>query len=286
MHLGNARTALLAWLQAREAGGAYILRLEDLDTGRVRAGAADTILRDLAWLGLDWDEGWDVGGPHAPYRQTERQHLYAAAAARLETYPCTCSRLEVLQAASAPHGAEPRYPGTCRAGPTHPERRAALRLRVPDLETCVTDGLNGLVCECVADRVGDFVVQRNDGAWAYQLACVVDDFDMRVTDVVRGADLLPSTPRQALLCDLLGYSRPRHWHVPLMHDYHGERLAKRHGAPSLRQLREGGHDPQVLVRDLAQSLGWAVTAPCTPKDLLGQWSAWLEEHRHVSSIVV
>jgi glutamyl-tRNA synthetase len=281
MHLGNARTALLAWLQVRAAGGAYILRLEDLDTGRVRPGAADLLLRDLAWLGLDWDEGWDIGGAHGPYRQSERLEHYAAAAARLDTYPCTCSRLEVLEAASAPHGegAEPRYPGTCRAGPTHPERRAALRWRVPTGETCITDELEGLRCEDVARTVGDVVLRRNDGAWAYHLACVVDDALMGVSDVLRGADLLPSAPRQALLAATLRYPRVRYWHVPLMVDYHGQRLAKRHGAPSVRALRDGGAQPGAVLRDLAQSLGWAVTAPCTPSDLLEHWTAWLETVR-------
>ena len=184
LHLGHARTALLAWLQVREQSGQFVLRLEDLDTGRVRSGAADAILRDLEWLGLDWDEGWDTGGPHAPYTQSARQNLYAAAAARLLTYPCTCSRLEVLQAASAPHGAEARYPGTCRGGVTHPERKAALRWRVPDLTVRVTDGIAGEIVENVASTVGDFVIRRSDGAWAYQLACVVDDDEMGITDVL------------------------------------------------------------------------------------------------------
>ena len=276
LHLGHARTALLAWLQVREASGLFILRLEDLDTGRTRQGSSDSILRDLEWLGLDWDEGWDIGGPHAPYRQSERQDLYAVAAARLETYPCTCSRLEVLQAASAPHGVEARYPGTCRAGVTHVDRKAALRWRVPDLEVRVTDGFNREILENVAQTVGDFAIRRNDGAWAYQLACVVDDIDMGITDVVRGADLLGSTARQALLFDALGANRPRFWHVPLLTDVNGVRLAKRSGALSLRQMREGGADPKMLIRDLALGLGWQISEPCQPQDLLGQWRAWLE----------
>ena len=277
LHLGHARTALLAWLQTREAGGQFVLRLENLDAGRVRRGSSDGILRDLEWLGLDWDEGWDIGGPHAPYTQAERQDLYSASAARLPTYPCTCSRLEVLQAASAPHGVEARYPGTCRAGVTHADRRAALRWKVPDLEVRVTDGLNGEIVENVARVVGDITIRRNDGAWAYQLACVVDDAAMGITDVLRGADLLGSTARQALLFDALSACRPRFWHVPLLTDADGVRLAKRSSAASLRQMREGGADPRALTRDLALGLGWQVSAPCQPQDLLGQWRAWLEQ---------
>lgn len=276
LHLGHARTALLAWLQVREAGGQFVLRLEDLDAGRVRSGSSDGILRDLEWLGLNWDEGWDIGGRYAPYTQSERLGLYADAALRLETYPCTCSRLEVLHAASAPHGTELRYLGTCRGGVTHVERRTALRWKVPDLEVRVTDGIAGEITENVSQTVGDFVIRRNDGAWAYQLACVVDDIDMGITDVLRGADLLGSTARQALLFDALGASQPRFWHVPLLTDKNGARLAKRSGAASLRQMREGGADPKALTRDLALGLGWKVAALCQPQDLLGQWQSWLE----------
>jgi glutamyl-queuosine tRNA(Asp) synthetase len=276
MHLGNARTALLAWLQMREAGGTFVLRLEDLDVGRVRTGAADLILRDLEWLGLDWDEAWDVGGVHTPYVQSQRSGLYEAAARRLETYPCTCSRREVLEASSAPHGAEPRYPGLCRNGATHPGRQEALRFVTPDLELRFVDGIAGEVMQNVQRSVGDFVIRRNDGAWAYQLACVVDDLEMSITDVLRGADLLESTPRQLLLYDALNARAPRFWHVPLMMDYQGQRLAKRDGAPSVRQLREGGANPRVIVQDLASSLGWNASAPCQPRDLLGSFGAWVQ----------
>jgi glutamyl-tRNA synthetase len=280
MHLGNARTALLAWLQAREAGGALILRIEDLDVTRIRPGAEETILRDLAWLGLDWDEGPDVGGGAGPYRQSERLGHYEAAISRLPTYPCTCTRKEIIQtiqaSASAPHGDEPRYAGTCRDGPTHPQRPAALRLRVPDGTVCFSDGLHGRVCRDVQATVGDFVVRRNDGVFAYQLACVVDDLLMLVTDVLRGQDLLESTPRQVMLYDMLGARAPRFCHVPLMTDYHGQRLAKRGGAPSIRALREGGADPGLIVRDLALSLGWAISNRCTPNDLIGHFGVWYE----------
>ena len=294
MHLGNARTALLAWLQAREAGGALILRIEDLDATRVRVGAEETILQDLAWLGLDWDEGPDVGGAFGPYHQSERLERYEAAVSRLPTYGCTCTRKEVLSAilasASAPHGDEPRYAGTCRAGPTRPGRPAALRVRVPDGDVCFDDGLRGRVCRDVQASVGDFAVRRNDGVFAYQLACAVDDLEMRVTDVLRGQDLLESTPRQVMLFEMLGARAqpsmlgaraPRYCHVPLMTDYRGERLAKRGGAPSIRALREGGANPREIVRDLVLSLGWNAPNACAPNDLIGSFGLWLERARSV-----
>jgi glutamyl-tRNA synthetase len=273
MHLGNARTALLAWLQMRELGGQFILRLEDLDLGRVRPGSDDLILQDLAWLGLDWDEGWDIGGKFAPYRQTERTELYATAAAKLETYPCTCSRAEVLLSASASHNEnESRYPGTCSSGMTHPERPSALRWRVPNKMVRFWDLVKGEISENVNVSVGDIVIRRNDGVWAYQLVCAVDDLEMQISHVLRGDDLLSSTARQILLIDSLSGVAAIYAHVPLMNDYHGERLAKRGGAPSLKALRENGKNPNEIVRDLANSLGWNITKPCQPRDLLGFFS--------------
>jgi glutamyl-tRNA synthetase len=277
IHLGNARTALLAWLQIRELGGQFVLRLEDLDFGRVRAGSADLILQDLAWLGLDWDEGWDIGGAQSPYRQTERLERYAAAAAKLETYPCTCTRSEVLLSASARHKeTEARYPGTCSSGATHPERPNALRWRVPKNTVRFWDLIKGEVTQNVNASVGDMVIQRNDGVWAYQLVCAVDDLEMEISHVLRGDDLLSSTARQILLIDSLGGVAPIYAHVPLMTDYRGERLAKRGGAPSLKALREGGINPFEIVRDLGNSLGWNITKPCQSKDLIGLFNAWLE----------
>ncbi len=253
MHLGNLRTALLAWLQVRAAGGHFLLRFEDLDTGRVREWAYQTTRDDLHWLGLDWDE---------EYLQSQRLDLYAAALARLDTYPCTCTRREIQQAvqesAGAPHGPEVVYSGTCRNPDNrHPQRLAALRWRVPDETICVHDGWSGqTLCQHLRADVGDLVVQRSDGVYAYHLAVVVDDAEMGVTDVLRGADLWPSTPRQVALQAALGLPTPRYWHVPLLLDYRGERLAKRGGAPSVRELREGGQDAGVMRADLARSLGW------------------------------
>jgi glutamyl-tRNA synthetase len=278
MHLGNARTALLAWLQMRELGGQFVLRLEDLDFGRVRPGSADLILQDLTWLGLDWDEGWDLGGPHSPYRQTQRLERYAAAAAKLETYACTCTRTEVLLSASARHKEhEVRYPGTCSSGVTHPERPSALRLRVPDKTIVFWDLVKGKISQNIQASVGDMVIRRNDGVWAYQLVCAVDDLEMQITHVLRGDDLLSSTARQILLIDSLGGIAPIYAHVPLMTDYQGVRLAKRGGAPSIKALRDSGANPFEIVRDLGNSLGWNITKPCQPKDLIGLFNRWLEE---------
>jgi glutamyl-tRNA synthetase len=277
MHLGNARTALLAWLQIRELGGQFVLRLEDLDFGRVRPGSADLILQDLAWLGLDWDEGWDIGGAHSLYRQTERLERYAAAAAKLETYPCTCTRSEVLLSASARHKeTDARYPGTCSSGVTHPERPSALRIRVPDKTITFWDLIKGKVSQNVQASLGDMVIQRNDGVWAYQLVCAVDELEMEISHVLRGDDLLSSTARQILLIDSLGGVAPIYAHVPLMTDYRGERLAKRGGAPSIKALRDSGINPFEIVRDLGNSLGWNITKPCQPKDLIGLFGIWLE----------
>jgi glutamyl-tRNA synthetase len=275
MHLGNARTALLAWLQARASGGHFVLRLEDLDTGRIRVGAADQILHDLAWLGLDWDEGWDIGGQFAPYIQSERLDLYAHHASKLETYPCSCSRKDILNAASAPHTLDVRYPGTCRQAPTHPERPLALRLRVPDRQTMFTDGICGMVQENVQATAGDFVIRRNDGIWAYQFACVVDDLEMQISHVLRGADLLTSTARQLVLYAALKSPAPQFFHAPLLTDFRGQRLAKRNQALSVRAIRESGIHPQQIMLELAQSLGWRVQQPCSPTDLFEHFLAWM-----------
>lgn len=272
LHVGNARTALLAWLHARAAGGAFVMRVEDLDFGRVRPGLMETQLDELRWLGLDWDEGPDVGGPHAPYVQSRRGELYEAALRRLaeagELFECACSRRDIAQAASAPHAGEegPRYPGTCRgehvsAGvPSlmrHGLSRVALRLRVEPGEVCVADLLQGRCCFDPAAETGDFVVRRKDGAAAYQLAVVVDDAAMEITHVVRGADLLSSTARQVLLYRALHLPQPGFLHVPLMLGEDGERLAKRHGAVSLGELRARGVRPERVAGWLASTCGLA-----------------------------
>ena len=254
-HLGNARTALLAWLSVRARGGAFVLRIEDLDPARCKRVYEDLVLTDLRWLGLDWDEGPDVGGPHAPYRQSERDAFYGAALARLATFACSCTRRELRQTSVAPHGIEPVYPGTCAMGPADPSRPLALRWHAPRERVVVDDEIAGTIEQDVETDIGDFVLRRGDGAWAYQLAVVVDDAAMAISEVVRGQDLLASTPRQVLLQRALGVATPRYAHVPLLLGPDGEKLSKRHGAPDMQTLREGGADPAKVVAALARSAG-------------------------------
>jgi glutamyl-tRNA synthetase len=267
LHLGNARTALCAWLDARARGGAFIMRIEDLDRARVLPGAEAQQLDDLAWLGIDWDEGPDRGGPFSPYRQSERTARYDAALDELlgarRAFRCACSRADVARAASAPHDdAEPRYPGTCRdADPAEVTARAAAQGRAPAIRFAgrgeridFIDEVRGLV---PADPAGvdDFVLRRADGTAAYQLAVVVDDAAMQVTRVVRGDDLLSSTPRQIALYRALGLGPPAFAHVPLVVTPGGERLAKRTRPAALAALRARGVPAEVVVGALAASAG-------------------------------
>ena len=275
MHLGNARTALVAWLAARAAGGRFLMRVEDLDPPRVVAGAEARILDELAWMGLDWD-GEVV-------RQSERGAHYRAALERLRDggrlYACTCTRKELRGLLSAPHGPEgPPYPGLCRDRGLAVDLDApwpALRFRVPaGEETCFDDRVFGRTCQDVAREVGDFVVRRADGLTTYQLAVVVDDAAMGVTQVVRGADLVHSTPRQILLQRALGCPRPEYGHVPLVVDAGGDRLAKRDRPAAIGALRAGGLAPERFVGHLAHSLGLRPSPdPVRPADLVADF-AW------------
>jgi glutamyl-tRNA synthetase len=271
LHVGNARTALLAWLSVRARGGKFLWRVEDLDPPRVVAGAAEAALRDLAWLGLDWDEGPDNGGPHAPYRQSERSGLYRAALDRLAAaghlFPCRRSRRELAEIATAPHGrsGEVPYPASLRprdlAADWYPRLRAgrdpgaALRFRVEPGTVSFTDRVFGRQAEDPAESVGDFVLQRRDGLFAYQLAVVVDDLAMGITEVVRGADLLASTARQIRLIQALGGEVPEYAHVPLVVNAAGEKLSKRDHGLTLAELRAAGVEPTELLGTLAWSLG-------------------------------
>lgn len=283
LHPGNARTALLAWLQVRAARGTFVMRVEDLDRGRVRPGLMEAQLLDLRWLGLDWDEGPDVGGPHAPYLQSQRQDRYEDALGRLgekgHLFACGCSRKDIAAASSAPHAGDdegPRYPGSCRdlsAGELR-GRQHALRFRAPAKPVAFTDLVHGPVVYKPADETGDFVVRRKDGVASYQLAVVVDDSAMEITHVLRGADLLPSTARQILLYRALGLAEPAWLHVPLLLGPDGERLSKRHGSVALREIREAGAEPEALVGWLAATCGLAEPGEaCTPHELIGRFSA-------------
>ena len=253
-----------------------MLRVEDIDGPRVVPGATAALLEDLRDLGLDWDEGPDVGGAYGPYLQTERLARYSEALSVLRArglvYPCTCSRRDIA-IASAPHGAAefgPVYPGTCRAGPSRSDAPQALRLRVPDVLPRVHDGLLG---EVTPGALGDFVVQRADGTFSYQLAVVVDDIAMRISEVLRGADLAGCTGWQAALYEALGARVPRFVHVPLLLGADGKRLAKRDGAQSVRALRAQGVSAPALVGALAASCGLVSEgATCTPAELLSTFA--------------
>ncbi len=260
-HLGNLRTALVAWLQTRVADGIFVLRMEDLDTARTRPGCAEEILEDLRWLGLDWDEGPDVGGPAASYVQSERTMIYQDAldllASHGATFDCYCSRKDIAQSVSAPHGIDgPVYPGTCRINTdVKSDRAAAVRCEVGESDVTFTDVVAGDLEFDMARDVGDFVVRRADGLFAYQLAVSVDDALMGITDVVRGADLLTSTPRQIYLLKTLQLPAPTYWHVPVKHDVDGNRLSKRDGSHSLVQILEHNTTPETVVGQLAHELG-------------------------------
>ena len=287
IHLGNILCALLVWLSARQKGGKVVLRIEDLDTARCPRRYADQMEDDLRWLGLSWDEGPGTGGPDGPYYQSERTALYQAALEKLEqkglVYPCFCTRAQ-LHTASAPHREDGLtvYPGTCRgfskediAAREAAGRKGALRLRVPEKRITFTDGHLGEVTEYLPTDCGDFLLRRSDGLFAYQLAVVVDDAAMGVTEVVRGADLLTSTPRQLLLYELLGLPAPEFFHFPLLLSPDGRRLSKRDGDLGLAALREKD-SPEEVIGKLAYLAGQNPTAaPRTPGELIEhfRWDA-------------
>lgn len=279
LHLGNAWAFLMAWWAARQAGGRILLRLEDIDPQRSRAEYAVAIMEDLRWLGMDWDEGPDLPaagsgdplperGSCGPYVQSRCSALYAQALQRLDglgcLYPCFCTRKELRALAGAPHvddmGAP--YPGTCRhlseaqrTALRQAGRRTSLRFHGPSELICFEDAVQGRQCFRLDDCGGDFAVQRSDGVFAYQLAVTVDDGRMGVNQVVRGRDILPSTPRQIALLRLLGYEIPTYAHIPLLCDAEGERLAKRHHSLALRSLRTEGVPPERIVGLLAWLAG-------------------------------
>ncbi|MEM6785399.1 MAG: tRNA glutamyl-Q(34) synthetase GluQRS [Bacteroidota bacterium] len=304
LHVGSARTALVAWLSARSQGGAFVWRLEDLDGPRVVPGVAAEQMRDLAWLGLDWDEGpaltttdgvhFPERGDFGPYAQSERFDRYEAAldrlAAEAHLFPCDRSRKDLLALASAPHAGEgmPAYPKALRPAalvpdwyaryrsdpPTPRDIGSALRFLVGDGPVLFHDRVQGPLAQDVATETGDFVLKRRDGVYAYQLAVVVDDIAMGVTEVVRGADLLDSTGRQIQLTRALGGTVPTYAHVPIVVNADGDKLSKRDAALTLASLRDAGVEPRRLVGVLAQSLGLAETAAPVAPAALQNGFAW------------
>jgi glutamyl/glutaminyl-tRNA synthetase len=269
LHLGHARTFWTAFQRSRAAKGKLIFRNEDLDFQRCRPEFVAAMFEDLHWLGLTWDEGPDVGGEFAPYSQSERREFYLAAWRKLRDggfiYPCSCSRRDLERALSAPHedggtpadDDEPQYPGTCRSRIAEAQQWSdpdgvSWRFKVPDYVSVTFTDLNfGNQQFMAGTDFSDFLVWRRDDIPAYQLAVVVDDEAMRISEVVRGADLLRSTARQLLLIDALGYAVPRYFHCPLLRDENNVRLAKRHDALSLRKLRENGINSAELRSQFA-----------------------------------
>lgn len=284
-HLGNARTYLLAWLSARAQNGRVIFRLEDIDSPRVKSWANQQSLDDLLWLGLNWDEGPDVGGPNTPYIQSHRIDLYHSLIKSLQdrelVYPCTCSRSDIAAAASAPHieNEGPIYPGTCShrsvadALKLH-EQPFCWRLRSREGQFQFHDGLFEEQKLEPAKSLGDFVIAKQDNSPAYQLAVVADDHAMGVTEVVRGSDLLVSTFRQLQLYKLFDWAPPKFIHVPLVVGEDGRRLAKRHGDTRLSMFREKGISPEILIGHLAFSCGLTDDPkPTSPHALISSF-AW------------
>lgn len=265
MHLGNVFTALLAWLSVHSKGGSLLLRIEDLDPDRSKAEFIDAIYDDLHWLGLDWDAEMPL--------QSTRDTVYRRAFERLPVYPCYCSRNE-LHAASAPHASDGRliYAGTCRnltqAQRARQTRPPAWRVRVSEETVSFRDGVFGTVRQNLATECGDFILRRSDGVYAYQLAVVCDDADGGVTEVVRGCDLLDSTPRQIWLDRQLGFPVPQFYHVPLLVASDGRRLSKREKDLDMAHLRQT-RSPQELIGLLAFAAGLIDTPfPVTPQELL------------------
>lgn len=281
MHLGNIFSALLSWLSAKSAGGEWILRIEDLDPQRSKEIYGRLIEDDLIWLGLEWDEGgYDAEG--GQYRQSMRHNLYEEALKKLiatrYTYPCTCRRADIL-ATQAPHQSDGRviYGGRCRPNTlpcfsTQPETPHATRLYVPDKTIEYTDKVFGRQAVNLTHECGDFILRRADGAWAYQLAVVVDDAAMGVTEVARGSDLLLSAAQQIYIYSLLNLPAPEFAHIPLLCNAAGQRLSKRDKSMSMEELRKS-YKPEEIIGKLAALAGLRPTSdPVSAKDLIRDFS--------------
>jgi glutamyl-tRNA synthetase len=289
LHAGSALAALFGWSVARIQRGTFILRIEDIDRARCRPEHEASLLTDLTWLGLDWDEGPDLGGPHAPYRQSERLDRYdgllETLAGRGHTYCCLCSRADLKNHQSAPHlglaqsPAELPYPGTCRlaAHPGLEPQRGGIRLALDRLDRAPVfpwdDRIAGQCSEDLRQTCGDFLLGR-PGQPTYQLAVVADDFDMDITDVVRGRDLLHSTARQLALQAAIGAPTPTYWHHPLLLDSQGQKLSKRDEAPTLESFRSAGLTPGRLIGGLGRALGlWKSPSTATADDFANALAA-------------
>lgn len=277
LHIGHARSFLLAWWHARSRGGRIVLRLEDLDEERVKPGMSDATLRDLEWLGLDWDGPVIVQSQGLAELDAAVQRLIDAGLA----YPCVCTRKEIQASQSAPHIGEEkaRYPGTCRGRFTSIEeaeresgRAPAVRFRVPPSRLHLRDAFSGPFESDVEQEAGDFPIARRAGMVAYQLAVVVDDARAGVNEIVRGDDLLSSTGRQFLLQEALHVQHPRWYHVPLVVDVEGRRFAKRSDDLSLERLRKAGTDPRTLVAWIGRRSGMEVAEPGSARDFLASFS--------------
>ncbi len=292
--MGNISTALLSWLSVKSGGGKWILRIEDLDPQRSKMEYARQIEDDLLWLGLEWDEGGIEGkGQNGPYLQSQRHHLYGEALGKLKAtglcYPCTCTRADIL-ATQAPHESDGRvvYKGTCRPAWLNPSNLNAIespplggkgglwngglcsatRICVPDEEITFVDRIKGKQTVNLAKHCGDFILRRGDGAWSYQLAVVVDDAMMGVTEVMRGDDLLLSAAQQIYLYRLLGYNPPEFAHVPLICNEAGIRLSKRDKSLSMEYLR-AYHTPEEILGMIAHRAGLLnASAPISLQELL------------------
>jgi len=268
LHLGHARTFWVAYQRARTASGELVFRNEDLDFQRARPEFVHAMFEDLRWLGLVWEEGPDAGGAFGPYVQSQRRNFYLDAWRKLRDggfiYPCSCSRKDLERALEAPHEGddELRYPGSCRsriseAGNWDSPAGVSWRFQVPDGDSIAfADRYYGRQQFTAGHDFSDFLIWRRDDVPAYQLAVVVDDAAMRITEVVRGADLLKSTARQILLFRALGQQVPQFFHCPLLRDEHNVRLAKRHDALSLRALRDQGESPASLRQRFADEIEW------------------------------
>ena len=273
MHLGNVFSALLSWLSAKSQGGTWLLRIEDIDPQRSKQEYAELIMDDLHWLGLDWDEG--------PYYQSERGDIYELYLKQLTdnglTYPCYCTRADIL-ATQAPHESDGRvvYQGTCRnLAPGVKTGPAAIRMKVPSEGKGIlsfTDGHYGMQTIDLTTHCGDFIVRRKDGAWAYQLAVVVDDALMGINEVVRGCDLLLSSPQQIYLAQQLGFAPPHFTHLPLLCNKQGQRLSKRDQSLDMAALRTS-NTPEEIIGMLAHAAGLQQSnEPITAQELVGEFS--------------